>query len=239
MSDGVVVVDKEAGITVFNPSAERILGVERTADSLRNWRNEHHMFYPDRVNAVPARGLSPGRRPGGADDGERRRVREASADAGRPPHQRQRPAAAGPRGAHPRRRRRVPRRHRARPRRRGAGPGVRPGAPGGGRHPAAQRRQRRQQRRRRRRDAPRSVAEQRAAAPPLRRHRGAGRAPGRLDRLSAGRSAGPPGAAVRPRASRRLREAAPAVHAAHRPGPRPRRPISWTSCARSLRSAAA
>ncbi len=53
MSDGVVVVDKEAGITVFNPSAERILGVERTSEALRGWRNEHHMFYPDRVTPFP------------------------------------------------------------------------------------------------------------------------------------------------------------------------------------------
>ncbi len=53
MSDGVVVVDKGVGVTVFNPSAERILGVERTSASLRAWWNEHHMFYPDRVTPFP------------------------------------------------------------------------------------------------------------------------------------------------------------------------------------------
>ncbi len=57
MRDGVVVADAEARITLFNPSAERILGIGTTDRPRDEWSDLYGVFYPDRSTPVPTDGL--------------------------------------------------------------------------------------------------------------------------------------------------------------------------------------
>ena len=57
MGDGVVVADAEATITLFNPSAERILGGGMTDRPPDEWTDLYGVFYPDRSTPVPAEEL--------------------------------------------------------------------------------------------------------------------------------------------------------------------------------------
>ena len=54
MGDGVVVVDAQATFTLFNPSAERILGIGMTDRPPGEWTDLYGVFYPDRSTPVPA-----------------------------------------------------------------------------------------------------------------------------------------------------------------------------------------
>ena len=53
MGDGVVVADAEATIRLFNPSAERILGIGMTDRPRDEWTDLYGVFYPDRSTPVP------------------------------------------------------------------------------------------------------------------------------------------------------------------------------------------
>ena len=53
ISDGVVVTDANGAFTIFNPSAEKIIGrgaVDATPD---HWSDEYGLFFPDRVTPFP------------------------------------------------------------------------------------------------------------------------------------------------------------------------------------------
>ena len=53
MSDGVVVADADARLTLFNPSAERILGLGVTDLPPNEWPDYYGVFYPDGATQVP------------------------------------------------------------------------------------------------------------------------------------------------------------------------------------------
>jgi signal transduction histidine kinase/CheY-like chemotaxis protein len=53
MSDGVVVVDKDLNFTLFNPSAERIIGIGITNSEASEWTEKYGIFFPDKVTPVP------------------------------------------------------------------------------------------------------------------------------------------------------------------------------------------
>ena len=57
MGDGVVVSDADAKLTLFNPSAERILGIGMTDRPPDEWSELYGVFYPDGSTPVPADGL--------------------------------------------------------------------------------------------------------------------------------------------------------------------------------------
>ena len=53
MSDGVVVADEQGRFTLFNPAAERIVGMGMTDASPDQWTAEYGIFYNDRATPVP------------------------------------------------------------------------------------------------------------------------------------------------------------------------------------------
>ena len=53
MSDGVVVADEQGQFTLFNPAAERIVGMGMTDASPDQWTAEYGIFYNDRATPVP------------------------------------------------------------------------------------------------------------------------------------------------------------------------------------------
>ncbi len=53
MGDGVVVADAEARFTLFNPSAERIVGIGMTDRPPDEWTDLYGVFYADTVTPVP------------------------------------------------------------------------------------------------------------------------------------------------------------------------------------------
>ena len=53
MGDGVVVADAQMQFSVFNPSAERIVGVGATDRPPDEWTDLYGLFYPDAVTPVP------------------------------------------------------------------------------------------------------------------------------------------------------------------------------------------
>ncbi len=57
MGDGVVVTDANANFTLFNPSAERILGIGMTDRPPDEWTDVYGIFYPDRSTPVPTEEL--------------------------------------------------------------------------------------------------------------------------------------------------------------------------------------
>ena len=54
MGDGVAVVDAEARFTLFNPSAERIIGIGMTDRPPEEWTDLYGVFYADGTTPVPA-----------------------------------------------------------------------------------------------------------------------------------------------------------------------------------------
>jgi len=57
ISDGVVVADENGNFTVFNPSAERMVGVGRTDTSPDQWTDRYGIFFPDRETIIPTEEL--------------------------------------------------------------------------------------------------------------------------------------------------------------------------------------
>ena len=53
ISDGVVVADENGNFTVFNPSAERIVGIGVTEAGPDEWVDRYGIFFPDRETPVP------------------------------------------------------------------------------------------------------------------------------------------------------------------------------------------
>ena len=53
MGDGVVVADAQMRFSVFNPSAERIIGLGATDRPPEEWTDLYGLFYPDAVTPVP------------------------------------------------------------------------------------------------------------------------------------------------------------------------------------------
>ena len=49
----MVVKDANANFTLFNPSAERILGIGMTDRPLEKWTDVYGIFHPDRSTPVP------------------------------------------------------------------------------------------------------------------------------------------------------------------------------------------
>ena len=54
ISDGVVVADASGNFTIFNPSAERIIGIGATETDMDEWSDTYGLFFPDRVTPFPA-----------------------------------------------------------------------------------------------------------------------------------------------------------------------------------------
>ena len=54
ISDGVVAADANGTFTIFNPSAERILGIGRIDTTPDRWSDNYGFFFPDRVTPFPA-----------------------------------------------------------------------------------------------------------------------------------------------------------------------------------------
>ena len=53
ISDGVVVADANGNFTIFNPSAERIIGIGATETETDEWSDTYGLFFPDRVTPFP------------------------------------------------------------------------------------------------------------------------------------------------------------------------------------------
>lgn len=53
ISDGVVVADENGRFTIFNPSAERIVGQGATEKDPDDWSDQYGLFFPDRVTTFP------------------------------------------------------------------------------------------------------------------------------------------------------------------------------------------
>ena len=53
MSDGVVVADEKGQFTLFNPAAERIVGIGMTDSDPDQWTSQYGIFYNDRTTPVP------------------------------------------------------------------------------------------------------------------------------------------------------------------------------------------
>ena len=57
ISDGVVAADESGNFTIFNPSAERIVGIGNTETGPDQWSDRYGIFYPDRVTPMPTEQL--------------------------------------------------------------------------------------------------------------------------------------------------------------------------------------
>ena len=53
ISDGVVVADENGRFTIFNPSAERIVGQGATETDPDDWSDQYGLFFPDRETVFP------------------------------------------------------------------------------------------------------------------------------------------------------------------------------------------
>ena len=53
ISDGIIVADEDGRFTVFNPSAERIVGIGASDTPPDQWPDYYGIFYPDQVTKVP------------------------------------------------------------------------------------------------------------------------------------------------------------------------------------------
>ena len=53
ISDGVVVIDEQGRLAMYNPSAERILGVGRHHSHISEWRRTAKFFHTDKVTPFP------------------------------------------------------------------------------------------------------------------------------------------------------------------------------------------
>ena len=54
ISDGVVVTDAEGNFTIFNPSAERIIGIGPIDTTPDKWSEDYGFFFPDKVTSFPS-----------------------------------------------------------------------------------------------------------------------------------------------------------------------------------------
>ena len=54
ISDGVVVADEDGQFTMFNPSAEKILGMGATDIDSDEWSDQYGVFLPDKVTPLPS-----------------------------------------------------------------------------------------------------------------------------------------------------------------------------------------
>ncbi len=54
MGDGVIAADASGAFTIFNPSAERILGIGPIDTTPDKWSENYGLFFPDRVTPFPA-----------------------------------------------------------------------------------------------------------------------------------------------------------------------------------------
>ena len=54
ISDGVVVADEDGQFTMFNPSAEKILGMGATDTDSDEWSEQYGVFFPDKVTPLPS-----------------------------------------------------------------------------------------------------------------------------------------------------------------------------------------
>jgi PAS domain S-box-containing protein len=54
ISDGVIAADASGAFTIFNPSAEKILGIGPIETSPDRWSDDYGFFFPDRVTPFPA-----------------------------------------------------------------------------------------------------------------------------------------------------------------------------------------
>src|SRR5258708_27953831 len=57
MGEGVVVVDTEGKVLVFNPAAQQILGTHAFAGDMNRWAEHCGLFLPDRVSPYPTEQL--------------------------------------------------------------------------------------------------------------------------------------------------------------------------------------
>ena len=57
ISDGVVVADENGAFTIFNPSAEKIVGIGPTDASPDAWSDNYGLFFPDRITHFPSEEL--------------------------------------------------------------------------------------------------------------------------------------------------------------------------------------
>ena len=57
ISDGVVVADENGAFTIFNPSAEKIIGMGATDTPPDHWSDDYGLFFPDRVTLFPSEEL--------------------------------------------------------------------------------------------------------------------------------------------------------------------------------------
>ena len=57
MGDGVIAADTNGSFTIFNPSAERILGIGRIDTTPDRWSDHYGFFFPDRATPFPADAL--------------------------------------------------------------------------------------------------------------------------------------------------------------------------------------
>ena len=53
ISDGVVAADANGAFTIFNPSAEKIIGIGATETGPDEWSDNYGLFFPDRVTPFP------------------------------------------------------------------------------------------------------------------------------------------------------------------------------------------
>ena len=58
ISDGVVAADTSGNFTIYNPSAERILGIGPIDTTPDKWSDDYGCFFPDRVTPFPAEELA-------------------------------------------------------------------------------------------------------------------------------------------------------------------------------------
>ena len=54
ISDGVVVADADGALTIFNPSAEKIIGMGAVETDPDEWSDNYGLFFPDRVTPFPS-----------------------------------------------------------------------------------------------------------------------------------------------------------------------------------------
>lgn len=57
LGDGLIVADENGKFLIFNPEAERILGLGAIADSPEKWSERYGVFLPDGVTPFPAEQL--------------------------------------------------------------------------------------------------------------------------------------------------------------------------------------
>ena len=83
MGDGVIVADETGTFLLFNPAAERIIGIGRTDTTLDEWSERYGLYLPDQVTLCPPESLPLARAIRGEEvDSAELFVRHAEAPAG-------------------------------------------------------------------------------------------------------------------------------------------------------------